>query len=109
MTAVSLKELLPDALEKGYAIPGFVVLGWEDAISFVEASEELNLPIIIQAGPACRQHTPIPVLGKMFRELADKAKTKMAAQQVAVSIFRLCWMVRRVRSVRVFFPAPFQG
>ena len=50
MTAVSLKELLPDALEKGYAIPGFVVLGWEDAISFVEASEELNLPIIIQAG-----------------------------------------------------------
>ncbi len=77
MTAVSLKEILPDALEKGYAIPGFVVLGWEDAISFVEASEELNLPIIIQAGPACRQHTPIPVLGKMFRELADRAKTKI--------------------------------
>ena len=42
MTAVSLKELLPDALEKGYAIPGFVVLGWEDAISFVEASEEFT-------------------------------------------------------------------
>ena len=31
MTAVSLKEILPEALEKGYAIPGFVVLGWEDA------------------------------------------------------------------------------
>ena len=80
MTAVSLKEILPDALEKGYAIPGFVVLGWEDAISFVEASEELNLPIILQAGPACRQHTPIPVLGKMFRDLADKAKTKIVCQ-----------------------------
>ena len=24
MTAVSLKEILPDALEKGYAIPGFL-------------------------------------------------------------------------------------
>ena len=80
MTAVSLKEILPDALEKGYAIPGFVVLGWEDAISFVEASEELNLPIIIQAGPACRQHTPIPVLGKMFREsLLTRPKQKLFA------------------------------
>ena len=73
------KRDIPDALEKGYAIPGFVVLGWEDAISFVEASEELNLPIIIQAGPACRQHTPIPVLGKMFRELADRLKQKLFA------------------------------
>jgi len=77
MTAVSLKEVLPDALSKGYAIPGFVVLGWEDAIAFVEASEETNCPVIIQAGPACRRHTPIPILAKMFRYLADQAKTKI--------------------------------
>ena len=77
MTAVSLNEVLPDALSKGYAIPGFVVLGWEDAIAFVEASEETNCPVIIQAGPACREHTPIPILAKMFRHLADQAKTKI--------------------------------
>ena len=77
MTAVSLNEVLPDALSKGYAIPGFVVLGWEDAIAFVEASEETNCPVIIQAGPACRRHTPIPILARMFRHLADQAKTKI--------------------------------
>ena len=77
MTAVSLNEVLPDALSKGYAIPGFVVLGWEDAIAFVEASEETNCPVIIQAGPACREHTPIPILARMFRHLADQAKTKI--------------------------------
>ncbi len=77
MTAVSLNDVLPDALSKGYAIPGFVVLGWEDAIAFVEASEETNCPVIIQAGPACRRHTPIPILARMFRHLADQAKTKI--------------------------------
>ncbi len=77
MTAVSLNEVLPDALSKGYAIPGFVVLGWEDAIAFAEASEETNCPVIIQAGPACREHTPIPILARMFRHLADQAKTKI--------------------------------
>ena len=77
MTAASLNEVLPDALSKGYAIPGFVVLGWEDAIAFVEASEETNCPVIIQAGPACRKHIPIPILARMFRHLADQAKTKI--------------------------------
>jgi fructose-bisphosphate aldolase, class II len=39
----------------------------------VEAAEEAKLPVILQAGPGCRKHTPVPVLGKMFRYLADQA------------------------------------
>jgi fructose-bisphosphate aldolase class II len=39
----------------------------------VEAGEETGRPIILQAGPACRRHTPVPVLGAMFRTLADAA------------------------------------
>ena len=77
MTAVSLNEVLPEAYSNGYALPGFVVLGWEDAVAFVEASEETGYPIVIQAGPGCREHTPIAVLAKMFRELADKTETKI--------------------------------
>ena len=73
MTAVNLKEVLIPALNKGYAIAGLVVQGWEDAIAYVEAAEENKIPIILQAGPGCRKHTPIPVIGKMFRYLADKA------------------------------------
>ena len=77
MTAVSLNEVLPEAYSNGYALPGFVVLGWEDAVAFVEASEETGYPIVIQAGPGCREHTPITVLAKMFRDLADKTETKI--------------------------------
>ena len=34
----TLKEILDPASKNGYAIAGLVVLGWEDAIAYVEAS-----------------------------------------------------------------------
>ena len=81
MTAVSLNEVLPEAYSNGYALPGFVVLGWEDAVAFVQASEETGYPIVIQAGPGCREHTPISVLGKMFRELADNLSSDLSLRE----------------------------
>lgn len=73
MTAVSLDAVLQPAMAEGYALAGVVVLGWEDALAYVEAAEETGIPIILQAGPGCRKHTPVPILGKMFRHLADQA------------------------------------
>ncbi|WP_298821960.1 class II fructose-bisphosphate aldolase [uncultured Roseibium sp.] len=73
MTAVPLNDVLADAARDGYALAGLVVLGWEDAVAFVEAAEETGLPVILQAGPGCRAHTPVPVIGKMLRHLADQA------------------------------------
>lgn len=78
MTVATLKQLL-DAAEAGrHAVAGLVVLGWEDALAFVEAAEETGLPIILQAGPGCRRHTPLPVLGPMFRHLAEQARVRIA-------------------------------
>ena len=74
MTAVTLSKLLNKANQHNYAVAGLVVLGWEDALAFVEAAEQTKIPIILQAGPSCRAHTPIPILGKMFRHLADQTK-----------------------------------
>lgn len=74
MTAATLSSVLRDAMSGGYAVAGLVVLGWEDACAYVEAAEKAGIPIILQAGPGCRKHTPIPVLGKMFRHLADQAR-----------------------------------
>ncbi|MBT6123235.1 MAG: class II fructose-bisphosphate aldolase, partial [Candidatus Puniceispirillum sp.] len=73
MPAVNLTDVLEPALTGHYAVAGLVVLGWEDAVAFVAAAEDLNQPIILQAGPGCRRHTPLPVLGRMFRHLADNA------------------------------------
>jgi len=72
MTACTLSEVLQPAMHDGYAVAGLVVLGWEDAVAFVEAADQTGIPIILQAGPGCRKHTPVAVLGKMFRHLAEQ-------------------------------------
>ncbi|WP_170516833.1 class II fructose-bisphosphate aldolase [Ruegeria atlantica] len=73
MTLVTLKDVLSPAYEQGYAVGGLVTLGWEDMRAYVAAAEAENAPVILQAGPSCREHTPLPVLGKMFRHLAENA------------------------------------
>jgi fructose-bisphosphate aldolase class II len=35
--------------------------------------------VILQAGPGCREHTPLPILGKMFRYLAERASVPVVA------------------------------
>ena len=75
MTAVNLTTLLQKANKNNYAVAGLVVLGWEDALAYTQAADETGIPIILQAGPSCREHTPVPILGKMFRYLADQTKT----------------------------------
>ena len=75
MTAVNLTTLLKKANKNNYAVAGLVVLGWEDALAYTQAADETGIPIILPAGPSCRDHTPVPILGKMFRYLADQTKT----------------------------------
>jgi fructose-bisphosphate aldolase, class II len=73
MTVATLSDVLRPALAGNFAVAGLVVLGWEDARAYVEAAEEVRLPLILQAGPGCCAYTPVPVLGKMFRHLAERA------------------------------------
>ena len=68
---VTLRDTLQKALKNNYAVAGLVTLGWEDMMAYVEAAEQENCPVILQAGPSCRQHTPLPILGKMFNYLAE--------------------------------------
>ncbi len=79
MTLVTLKDVLQPALKDGYAVAGLVTLGWEDMRAYVAAAEAENVPVILQAGPSCREHTPLPVLGKMFTHLAEHASVPVVA------------------------------
>ena len=76
---VTLKDTLQKALKNNYAVAGLVTLGWEDMMAYVEAAEKENCPVILQAGPSCRQHTPLPILGKMFNYLAENACVPVVA------------------------------
>ena len=78
MTAATLRQIIDSAEAGKHAVAGLVVLGWEDALAFTEAAEETGLPIVLQAGPGARRHTPVAVLGKMFRHLAEQARVPIA-------------------------------
>ena len=79
MTLATLSEVLAPALENHYAVGGLVVLGWEDARAYVRAAEAEGTAVILQAGPACRKHTPLRVLGEMFRFLGQSAEVPVVA------------------------------
>ena len=76
---VNLRDILQKALKHNYAVAGLVTLGWEDMMAYVEAAEQENCSVILQAGPSCRQHTPLPILGKMFNYLADNTSVPVVA------------------------------
>ena len=79
MTIATLTDVLQPAMQQGYAVAGLVTLGWEDMRAYVSAAEEENVAIILQAGPSCRSHTPLPILGKMFNHLASEASVPVVA------------------------------
>jgi fructose-bisphosphate aldolase, class II len=79
MTVATLKQVLAQAQQTRSAVAGLVVLGWEDARAYVEAADDVGVPVILQAGPGCRAHTPVPVLGKMFRILMEQARAPVVA------------------------------
>lgn len=79
MSSATLADVLQPAQQGGYAVAGLVCLGWEDMRAYVLAAEVERAPIILQAGPGCREHTPLPILGKMFCHLADNASVPVVA------------------------------
>jgi len=79
MTLATLSQVLTPALAGGYAVPGLVCLGWEDMRAYARAAQAEHAPVILQAGPSCRAHTPLPVLGAMFRNLASSVDVPVVA------------------------------
>ena len=79
MPIATLSEVLQPAYREGYAVAGLVCLGWEDMCAYTEAAEQEGVPVILQAGPGCREHTPLSVLGAMFRNLAERASVPVVA------------------------------
>lgn len=78
MTLATLADILPAARREGRAVAGLVCLGWEDMRAYVEAAEAEGQPVILQAGPGARAHTPLPVLAAMMLPLARGAAVPVA-------------------------------
>ncbi|QZY56043.1 class II fructose-bisphosphate aldolase [Crassaminicella profunda] len=71
---VNLNEVLKGVAKSDFAIPGFNVFGYEDAVAVVRAAEELNTPVILMTNKVAVSHMPIEILAKILCSVAESAK-----------------------------------
>ncbi|MEO1771679.1 class II fructose-bisphosphate aldolase [Candidatus Enterococcus ferrettii] len=73
---VTMKELVDEAYEGGYAVPAPNVDNEHNLRAAIEAAEELNSPVII--GHICGYNPDIQYFGRIATDLARRAKVKVA-------------------------------
>ncbi len=62
MALISLRQLLDDAAEHGYAVPAFNVNNMEQIQAILEAAAETDSPVILQASAGARRYAGEPFL-----------------------------------------------
>ena len=63
MALVSLRQLLDHAAENNYGIPAFNVNNLEQVQAIMQAADEVNAPVIMQASAGARKYA-----GEVFLE-----------------------------------------
>lgn len=74
---VTMTEILNTAKLKNYAIAGFNVFGYEDAISVVHAAEQINMPVILMTNVDAIKHIPVEILGKILLGIAYNSSVEV--------------------------------
>ncbi len=71
---VTLNDILKEASNSNYAIAGFNVFGYEDAVMVAKAAQELDVPVILMTNRDAVSHMPIKILGSILTDIAKEAK-----------------------------------
>ena len=56
MALVSMRQLLDHAADNGYGVPAFNVNNLEQVQAIMEAAQEVNAPVIMQASAGARKY-----------------------------------------------------
>ena len=70
---VSLNNVLPRALQQGYAVPCFNVFGYEDAVAVIRAAEAERAPVILATNKEMTEFMGAPQAASMLGLLAEAA------------------------------------
>ena len=69
MALITLKQLLDHAAEYQYGLPAFNINNMEQGLAIMEAANELNAPVIIQASRGARKYANDQILSKLIEGL----------------------------------------
>jgi fructose-bisphosphate aldolase, class II len=72
MALVSLKQLLDHAAEFSYAIPAFNVNNMEQIHAIMQAADQVNSPVIMQASAGARKYAGEPFLRKLIEAAIEQ-------------------------------------
>ena len=72
MALVSLRQLLDHASEHSYGIPAFNVNNLEQMRAIMEAAEELQAPVIVQASAGARKYAGAPFLAHLIKAALEE-------------------------------------
>ena len=66
MTAISLRQLLDHAGEYGYGVPAFNINNMEQLLAIMQAADEVDAPVILQASRGARAYAGDMMIKKMI-------------------------------------------
>ena len=71
MPMISLRQLLDHAAENGYGVPAFNVNNLEQIQAIMQAAQQTDSPVILQASAGARKYAGEPFLRKMVEAAAE--------------------------------------
>ncbi|MGV6852763.1 MAG: class II fructose-bisphosphate aldolase [bacterium] len=72
MALVTLKQMLDHAAENDYGVPAFNVNNMEQVHAIMEAADELDAPVIMQASAGARSYAGAPFLRKLIEAALEQ-------------------------------------
>ncbi len=75
MALVSMRQLLDHAAENGYGVPAFNVNNLEQVQAIMEAAQELNAPVIMQASAGARKYAGEKFLAHLIQAAVESFPT----------------------------------
>ena len=74
MALVSLRQLLDHAAEHGYGVPAFNVNNMEQMHAIMEAADETDSPVIVQASAGARSYAGAPFLRHLIQAAVEQCR-----------------------------------
>ncbi|MDD5000894.1 MAG: class II fructose-bisphosphate aldolase, partial [Thiomonas arsenitoxydans] len=72
MALISLRQLLDHAAEHSYGVPAFNVNNLEQVRAIMEAADETNSPVILQASAGARKYAGAPFLRHLIEAAVEE-------------------------------------
>ena len=71
MARITLRQLLDHAAEHDYGLPAFNINNMEQGLAIMEAAEQVNAPVIIQASRGARSYANDIMLARLIDALVE--------------------------------------